>query len=140
MGEKLAPTIEPTLEKVRLQFETWQKAKKGNDLIPEKPWEADVDLTKTHSPHKITKTPGLNSMRLKIRVNASKAALLINKEARAGMDPALETMRVLFENRREGKGVKERSPELARHQERLRVDPWGPVVSRGGYRQVKFPR
>ncbi len=110
MSEK-PTTTKLTLEEVRLQFENWREAKKGNDRIPSNQWLAAVDLTKSHTPHKIAKSLGLNCMRLKIRVNASEAALPIDKEASGAMDPALEEVRLQFENWREGKGVNERIPE-----------------------------
>ncbi len=111
MSEKLTPTTDSALEEVRIQFETWREAKKGNDRIPESLWQPAVDLTKTYSLNKIAKALGLNHTRLKIRVNASEAALAINKEASGAMDPALEAVRLQFENWREGKGANERIPE-----------------------------
>ncbi len=66
------PTVRPTLEVVRHQFEAWRKRRRCRSRIPEDLWEAAADLCREHSLCEISQGLGLNYNDLKHRVQKSK--------------------------------------------------------------------
>ena len=62
------PTVKPTLEVVRHQFETWRKRRRCRSQIPESLWQAAVDLCKEHSVFEVSRALRLNYNGLKNRV------------------------------------------------------------------------
>ena len=62
------PTIKPTLEAVRNQFETWRKRRGCRGRIPEALWQAAVDLCREHSICEVSRALRLNYNGLKNRV------------------------------------------------------------------------
>jgi hypothetical protein len=62
------PTVKPTLEVVRNQFEVWRKRKRRGPRIPETLWQAAVQLCKEHSVFEVSRALRLNYNGLKNRV------------------------------------------------------------------------
>jgi hypothetical protein len=46
MIEQVTEKPEPTLEEVRVQFETWRKTRKSRQPIPDQLWQAAFKLSK----------------------------------------------------------------------------------------------
>ena len=67
-----APTVKPTLEVVRNQFEVWRKRKRRGRRIPETLWQAAVQLCKEHSVFAVSRALRLNYNGLKNRVPRAK--------------------------------------------------------------------
>jgi len=67
-----APTVRPTLEAVRHQFETWRKRRRCRSRIPESLWQAVVRLCEEHSICDVSQALGLNYSRLKNRVTRAR--------------------------------------------------------------------
>ena len=65
MIEQVTEKPEPTLEEVRVQFETWRKTRKSRQPIPEKLWQSAFKLSKNYSIYKIAKTLQLDYTKLK---------------------------------------------------------------------------
>jgi len=78
------PTLKPTLEEVRDQFESWRKSRERRTAIPETLWEAAVILSKEYSVFQISKALRLNFTSLKNRVQASNSCF----SAKTDSDPA----------------------------------------------------
>ena len=66
------PTIKPTLEAVRNQFETWRKRRRCRGPIPESLWQAAVGLCQEHSIYEVSRTLRLNYNGLKNRVTRAR--------------------------------------------------------------------
>ena len=62
------PTVRPTLEVVRHQFEAWRKRRRCRGRIPEALWEAAVGLCREHSICEVSRSLRLNYNGLKNRV------------------------------------------------------------------------
>jgi hypothetical protein len=65
MTRQVADKADPTIEDVRAQFESWRKTRKSRQPIPDKLWQAAVDLSKNHSIYIIAKTLRLDYTKLK---------------------------------------------------------------------------
>ena len=65
------PTLKPTLEEVRDQFENWRKTRERRTAIPEALWEAAVGLSEDYPTLQISKALRLNYTALKNRAQAS---------------------------------------------------------------------
>lgn len=65
------PTLRPSLEEVREQFEIWRKTRKRRTAIPEALWKAAVSLSEDYPTLQISKVLRLNYTALKNRVQAS---------------------------------------------------------------------
>jgi len=63
-----APTIRPTLDAVRHQFETWRKRRGYRSRIPESLWQAAAGLCEEHSICEVSRILRLNYSRLKNHV------------------------------------------------------------------------
>ncbi len=61
------PTVKPTLEVVRHQFEAWRKRRRCRGRIPEGLWEAAVGLCREHSTCEVSRSLRLNYNGLKNR-------------------------------------------------------------------------
>ena len=66
------PTVKPTLEVVRDQFETWRKRRRCRGRIPETLWQAAADLCREHSICEVSQALRLNYNDLKDRVQRSR--------------------------------------------------------------------
>ena len=64
---------EATLKDVRKQFEQWRQTRKKRGAIPDNLWEAAIELSKRHSPHKVSQTLHLNSSDLSKRIEQSRS-------------------------------------------------------------------
>ena len=62
------PTVRPTLEVVRNQFEAWRKRRRCRGRIPEALWQAAVGLCREHSICEVSRSLRLNYNGLKNRV------------------------------------------------------------------------
>ena len=62
------PTVRPTLETVRNQYETWRKRRRCRSRIPESLWQAAVGLCEEQSICEVSRTLRLNFNGLKNRV------------------------------------------------------------------------
>jgi len=62
------PTVKPTLEVVRNQFEVWRKRRRRGRRIPETLWQAGVELCREHSVFEVSRALRLNYNGLKNRV------------------------------------------------------------------------
>ena len=71
--ENLPGNLEPTLEEIQDQFETWRQTRQKRAPIPERLWEAAVGLSKDYSILQISKALRLNYTDLKHRVLAQDA-------------------------------------------------------------------
>ena len=65
MSRQTTDKAEPTLEEVRVQFETWRKTRKSRQPIPDQLWQAAFKLSKNNSIYKIAKTLRLDYTKLK---------------------------------------------------------------------------
>lgn len=65
MTRQVADKADPTIEDVRAQFEIWRNTRKSRQPIPDKLWQAAVDLSKNHSINTIAKTLRLDYTKLK---------------------------------------------------------------------------
>jgi len=63
-----APTVRPTLELIRKQFEIWRKRRRYRSPVPESLWQAAVRLCQKHSVWEISRALRLNYNDLKNRV------------------------------------------------------------------------
>src|SRR4030042_2497335 len=61
------PTVKPTLEVVRHQFEAWRRRRRCRGRIPEALWEAAVGLCREHSICEVSRSLRLNYNGLKNR-------------------------------------------------------------------------
>jgi len=66
------PTVSPTLESVRTQFEAWRKRRRCRTRIPEALWQAAADLCREHSICEVSQAVRLNYNDLKDRVQRSR--------------------------------------------------------------------
>jgi len=66
------PTVRPTLEIVRNQFEAWRKRRPCRRPIPESLWQAAVGLCRERSICEVSRTLRLNYNGLKNRVTRAK--------------------------------------------------------------------
>ena len=66
------PTVKPTLEVVRNQFEIWRKRRRCRSPIPESLWQAAVGLCREHSICEVSQTLRLNYNGLKNRVTRAR--------------------------------------------------------------------
>jgi hypothetical protein len=62
------PTVRPTIEIVRHQFEAWRKRRRCRGRIPEALWQAAADLCREHSIFEVSRSLRLNYNGLKNRV------------------------------------------------------------------------
>jgi hypothetical protein len=65
MSRQATDKVEPALEAVRVQFESWRKTRKSRQPIPDKLWQAAVGLSKNHSISTIAQTLRLDYTKLK---------------------------------------------------------------------------
>jgi hypothetical protein len=61
------PTVKPTLEVVRSQFETWRKRRRQRGRIPEALWQAATELCKERPVYEVSRSLRLNYNGLKHR-------------------------------------------------------------------------
>ncbi len=66
------PTVRPTLEIVRHQFQTWRKRRRCRSRIPESLWQAAVGLCREHSICEVSQALRLNYNGLKNRVTRAR--------------------------------------------------------------------
>jgi len=66
------PTVKPTLEVVRNQFEAWRRRRRCRGPIPESLWQAAVGLCQEHSIYEVSRTLRLNYNGLKNRVTRAR--------------------------------------------------------------------
>ncbi len=66
------PTVKPTLEIIRSQFEAWRKRRLCRGPIPEPLWQAAVGVCEKHSIYEVSRTLRLNYNGLKNRVTKAK--------------------------------------------------------------------
>ena len=79
------PTVNPTLEVVRHQFEAWRKRRRCRGPIPEALWEAAVGLCREHSICEISRSLRLNYNGLKNRTpKARDMGLVVGKRSDLG--------------------------------------------------------
>ena len=71
--ESQPENLEPALEEVHNQFETWRQTRQKRAPIPERLWEAAVGLSKHYTILQISKALRLNYTDLKHRVLAQDA-------------------------------------------------------------------
>ena len=62
------PTVKPTLEVARHQFEAWRKRRRCRGRIPETLWQAAADQCREHSICEVSRTLRLNYNGLKNRI------------------------------------------------------------------------
>jgi hypothetical protein len=77
------PTVRPTLEVVRNQFETWRKRRPCRGRIPGALWQAAVGLCREHSICEVSQTLRLNYRGLKNRVTKARDR---NRSVKQGPD------------------------------------------------------
>ncbi len=87
------PTVSPTLEVVRNQFETWRKRRRCRSPIPESLWQAGVQLCKEHSICEVSRTLRLNYNGLKNRVTRAR-----DRSPAVGQGPDFRFVRLGFES------------------------------------------
>jgi len=68
--------LNPTLEEVRVRFETWRSRKKAGSPIPKALWEAAVSQCHAHSILEVSRSLRLNYNDLKSRVHEPKKKAL----------------------------------------------------------------
>ena len=79
------PTVKPTLEVVRHQFEAWRKRRRCRGRIPEALWEAAVGLCREHSICEVSRSLRLNYNGLKNRTpKARDMGLAVGKRSDLG--------------------------------------------------------
>ena len=61
------PTVKPTFEVVRNQFETWRKRRRRGRRIPEALWQAATELCKEYPVYEVSRSLRLNYNGLKHR-------------------------------------------------------------------------
>jgi hypothetical protein len=83
------PSIRPTLEVVRNQFETWRKRRRCRSRIPESLWYAAVGLCREYSVCRVSRTLRLNYQGLKDR-----AARMKERNPAVGQGPDLGFVRL----------------------------------------------
>ena len=66
------PTVKPTLELIRNQFESWRKRRHCRSPIPESLWQAAMGLCQEHSIGEVSRTLGLNYNGLRNRVTRAR--------------------------------------------------------------------
>jgi hypothetical protein len=66
------PTVRPTFEVVRNQYESWRKRRRRRSRIPESLWQAAIGLCQEHSIGEVSRTLRLNYNGLKNRVTRSR--------------------------------------------------------------------
>ena len=66
------PTVKPTLEVVRNQFEAWRKRRRRGRRIPESLWQAATEQCREHSVGEVSGTLRLNYNDLKHRVHRTR--------------------------------------------------------------------
>ena len=66
------PTVKPTLEVVRHQFEAWRKRRRCRGRIPDALWQAAVELCREHSVWEVSRGLRLNYKDLKRRVQGTR--------------------------------------------------------------------
>lgn len=70
MNHQSIPTLRPTMEELRNQFETWRKTRQQRAPIPDALWRAAVSLSKDYSILQISKALRLNYNDLKKHTQA----------------------------------------------------------------------
>ena len=83
------PTVRPTLEVVRHQFETWRKRRRCRSRIPEFLWQAAVGLCREYSLCEVSRILRLNYHGLKNRVTRAR-----DRDPAAGQGPDLGFVRL----------------------------------------------
>jgi len=79
------PTVKPTLEVVRHQFEAWRERRRCRGRIPEALWEAAVGLCREHSICEVSRSLRLNYNGLKNRTpKARDMSLAVGKRSDLG--------------------------------------------------------
>jgi hypothetical protein len=78
--ESQPENLEPTLEEVHNQFETWRQTRQKRTPIPEGLWEAAAGLSKNYTILQISKALRLNYTDLKHRVLAQDAHGIVKAE------------------------------------------------------------
>jgi len=68
----ILPTVRPTLEVVRSQFEAWRKRRRYRSRIPESLWQTAVGLCGEHSVGEVSRALRLNYNGLKDRAARSR--------------------------------------------------------------------
>jgi len=66
------PSVNPTLDVVRNQFEAWRKRKHSGRRIPEALWQAAVELCREHSVWEVSRTSRLSYNDLKHHVHKTR--------------------------------------------------------------------
>ena len=80
-----APTVKPTLEVVRHQFEAWRKRRRCRGRIPEALWQAAVELCREHSICEVSRSLRLNYNGLKNRSSKARdRGLAVGKRSDLG--------------------------------------------------------
>ncbi len=74
------PTIRPTLEFVRHQFEAWRRKRSRRRPIPEPLWQAAVALCNEHSICEVSQSLRMNYTGLKERVLRARGMEPVNRE------------------------------------------------------------
>ena len=79
------PTVKPTLEVVRHQFEAWRKRRRCRGRIPEALWKAAVGVCREHSICEVSRSLRLNYNGLKNRTpKARDMGLVVGKRSDLG--------------------------------------------------------
>ncbi len=76
--------LKPPLEEVAELFESWRKGKPKRRSIPEKLWQAAVELSGDYSVSQISRRLGLSSPKLKRRVSSFPPAKQLSKDCHPG--------------------------------------------------------
>ena len=79
MSQEFAPTVKPTVEDVKRQFEAWRKISKLHEPIPVELWKAAAGLCGAYRPYIVARKLRLNYTKLKQHVHALKDDLPIKK-------------------------------------------------------------
>lgn len=83
------PSVSPTLEAVRHQYETWRKRRRCRGPIPETLWQAAVGLCGERSIYKVSRALRLNYNGLKNRVTRAR-----NRSPAVGQGPDFRFVRL----------------------------------------------
>ena len=71
MNEAIKLPLNPTLQDVLREFETWRGVRKVRSRIPEQLWEAAVKLSSNYTTHQISKALRLDYVELKNRISTT---------------------------------------------------------------------
>ena len=83
------PTVRPTIEIVRHQFEAWRKRRRCRGQIPEALWQAAVELCRDRSIFEVSRALRLNYNGLKNRVTRAR-----DRSPAVGQGPDLNFVRL----------------------------------------------